>query len=300
MLKAVHFLLTYRCNLECDHCFVYSGPTAKGTFTLPQIRRVLDEIAEMKGVERVYFEGGEPFLYYPLMVEAMRLFRAAGLELGVVSNGYWANSEEDAQLWLRPLGEIGIVDLSISDDSFHREGEGDTHARVAMKAADELGIPVNSISIEEPSIAVEESPEKQKGAPVTGGSTMLRGRAVEKFVEGLPTRPWQEFDECPHEDLRNPERVHLDPYGNVHLCQGLSMGNMWKTGLSTLVERYDADSHPICGPLLEGGPAELSRLYNLKTTEEYVDHCHLCYSVRLTLRERFPEYLAPQQVYGLT
>ncbi len=300
MLKAVHFLLTYRCNLECDHCFVYSGPTAKGTFTLRQIRKVLGEIGEMVGVGRVYFEGGEPFLYYPLMVEAMRLSRGAGLEIGIVSNGYWANSVEDAEVWLRALAEIGIADLSISDDSFHREGEEDTHARVAMMAAEGLGIPVNSISIEEPSVTVDEGVERQKGAPVMGGSTMLRGRAVEKLIEGLPTRTWEELDECPHEDLRNPERVHLDCYGNVHLCQGLSMGNMWDTQLPILMERYDADSHPICGPLLKGGPAELSRLYDFEPRQEYVDQCHLCYSIRLALRERFPQYLAPQQVYGLT
>jgi len=30
-----------------------------------------------------------------------------------------------------------------------------------------------------------------------------------------------------------------------------------------------------------------------------VDACHLCYRTRQALLERFPEYLAPRQVYGL-
>jgi hypothetical protein len=75
---------------------------------------------------------------------------------------------------------------------------------------------------------------------------------------------------------------------------------MWKSGLSALVESYDPDSHPICGSLLRGGPAELSRHYAIEPEEGYVDNCHFCYSLRLALIDRFPEYLAPRQVYGLS
>lgn len=38
MLTGIHILMTYKCNLECDHCFLYSGPSAQGAMTLPQIR----------------------------------------------------------------------------------------------------------------------------------------------------------------------------------------------------------------------------------------------------------------------
>ncbi len=41
MLTGIHFLLTYQCNFECDHCFLYCAPHAKGTFTLDQLRKVL-------------------------------------------------------------------------------------------------------------------------------------------------------------------------------------------------------------------------------------------------------------------
>ena len=67
MLNGIHFLLTYTCLFECDHCFLYSGPGAKGTFTLDQINRVLDEAEKIGSVESIFFEGGEPFLYYPLL-----------------------------------------------------------------------------------------------------------------------------------------------------------------------------------------------------------------------------------------
>ena len=138
-----------------------------------------------------------------------------------------------------------------------------------------------------------------KGESVMGGSIMFKGRAVEKLIKGLPARSWRDFTECPYEDLRNPKRVHLDSYGNVHLCQGLSIGNIWQTPLSKLIKNYDCDPHPICKPIVEGGPAHLAREYGVKHDDEYVDACHLCYNLRLSLLDWFPEYLAPKQVYGL-
>ncbi|MFZ1985913.1 MAG: hypothetical protein WAU91_15960, partial [Desulfatitalea sp.] len=92
---------------------------------------------------------------------------------------------------------------------------------------------------------------------------------------------------------------HVDCYGHVHLCQGLSMGNMWQRPLSTLALEYEADSHPICGLLTKGGPALLSRHYDVDLVGAYVDECHFCYLVRRALVDRFPEYLAPRQVYAL-
>ncbi|MFQ5838093.1 MAG: radical SAM protein [Thermoplasmata archaeon] len=299
MLTQVHFLLTYTCNFECDHCFVYSSPRAKGTFTLNQIRQVYDQLVRLGAIEWVYFEGGEPFLFYPLMLEGIRVAHDMGFKTGIVTNGYWATSVKDAELWLGPLCDLGVSDLNISDDAFHYEDSEDNLASRALEAARGLGMPSNSISIERPTVLVGRAGSGAKGEPVVGGGARLRGRAVEKLLAGLPSRPWEEFTECPYEDLRNPKRVHLDSYGNVHLCQGLSMGNMWETSLSDLVRGYDADSHPICGPLVRGGPALLTTEYGVKHDEEYVDACHLCYLVRLVLMARFPQYLAPRQVYGL-
>jgi L-lysine 2,3-aminomutase len=73
MLTGVHFLFSYQCTFECDHCFLHCSPRAGGTFTVAQLRDVFDQIARMPSVNEVYFEGGEPFLFHPLMVEGARL-----------------------------------------------------------------------------------------------------------------------------------------------------------------------------------------------------------------------------------
>jgi hypothetical protein len=267
--------------------------------TLPQIKTVLEESKKIGTVEWIYFEGGEPFLFYPTMLEGARLARQMDFKVGFVTNGYWGISEEDAEIWLGPLADIGVESLSISDDTFHYGEEEDRPPKQALAAAQKLGIPTSPICIEMPFVEAVPGAGQDRGAPVIGGGAMFKGRAVEKLTAGLPRWPCQEFAKCPHEDFENPSRVHLDSYGHVHLCQGLSMGNMWRKPLSELIRDYDPHNHPICGPMIKGGPAELARRYNVPHADEYIDECHFCYLVRRALIDRFPEYLAPRQVYGL-
>jgi hypothetical protein len=246
----------------------------------------------------VYFEGGEPFLFYPLLLEGLRIVRAAGFEGGIVTNGYWATSVEDALHWLRPIRDLGLADFSVSDDEFHRRDKNDRRAEFARQAAQQLGIPTGTICIEPPSMS-QQSDQDQRGKPVVGGSVLFKGRAADKLTAGLPVRPAEELTTCPHEDLLSPERVHVDAYGNVHLCQGLSMGNIWEKPLRDLVRGYDAQKHPIAGPLVRGGPIRLVTECGLEMSGGYVDECHLCYTARKQLVARFPRYLAPKEAYGL-
>ena len=77
------------------------------------------------------------------------------------------------------------------------------------------------------------------------------------------------------------------------------MGNIWEKSLSKVIHNYNPDSHPICSPILKGGPAELARTYNIHLDKEYVDACHLCTKICIALIDKFPQYLTPRQVYGL-
>ncbi len=299
MFSGIHFLLTYACTFRCDHCFLHCSPEAKGTFTLAKLKKVFNEINKVETIKSVYFEGGEPFLYYPLMAEGLRLASQMGLKIGIVTNAYFAICPEDAELWLGPLADIGINDLSLSDDAYHQEDDENNTAKFALKAAKNLNIPVGTICIEAPKVERSKDADGVKGEPIIGGNVRFRGRAAEKLIEGLPRRSIDHFTECPDEDLEKPGRVHLDCYGNVQTCQGLCLGNMWDTPLSQLMKEYDVNKHPVCGPLHKGGPLELCRAYDVPHEQSYVDACHFCYEIRKTLIDRFPQYLAPRQVYGL-
>lgn len=295
-LTGLHLLLTYQCNFECDHCFVWGSPWQHGTMTLAQIQTILDQGHTLGSVTWIYFEGGEPFLYHPILVEGVRRAVDKGFQVGIVSNGYWATSPEDALTWLTPLAGL-VQDLSISSDLYHYSEEQSQHAQNARAAAGQLDIPIGTISIAQPEAVGEAAAVGQ--LPPGVSAVMFRGRAAHRLVERAPRSPWEQFDTCPHEDLAEPGRVHIDPFGNVHLCQGLVAGNLFKTPLQDICQRYDPWAHPICGPLLQGGPAALVRRYALPHAQQYADACHLCYEARTRLRDEFPNLLGPDPMYGV-
>jgi hypothetical protein len=214
-----------------------------------------------------------------------------------VTNCYWAQSERDAELWLQPLVEIGIDDLSVSNDAFHSEDPVQSPAQTVYEVATRMGLPADSICIEAPTGTT--AAEQQRGEPVTGGDVIFKGRAVDKLLEGLPRQRYDCFTECTKEELIQPSRIHLDPFGNVFVCQGLSIGNIWQKPLKSIMQEFVPEQHPVIGPLVAGGPARLAEMYGLPEGDEYVSDCHLCYLVRKNLLDRFPEYLCPKQVYGV-
>lgn len=297
-LRGLHLLLTYRCTGECDHCFVHSSPRAEAAMPLAMAINAVQQAHDLGTVREIYLEGGEPFLHFPIMVEVIRHAAGLGMETGIVTNGYFATTVEDAEVWLKPLREAGLTSVSVSDDTFHSDPlQGETPAARTAEACRRLGIDVGTICIA-PAQGIPD--DKRKGDPIVGGDVRFRGRAAEKLVnDELPRRLWDSFRECPDEDFEEIGRLHLDPFGYLYPCQGVVVGNLTKDTLTSVVRDYRPAAHPIIGPLIAGGPAELVRHYDLPLREKYVDACHLCYLARQMLRERFPAHLAPPQVYGV-
>lgn len=294
-LTGLHLLLTYQCTFQCDHCFVWGSPQQKGVMNLEQIHEILHQAREAESIDWIYFEGGEPFLYYPVLMRGVQMATAMGFRTGIVSNAYWATTQADALVWLKPFADL-IEDLTISSDLYHYSEINSQQVRNAAAAAKELGIPLGTISVAQPE---ETNAALQVGQlPLGEAAVMYRGRATCELVPRATLRPWNKFNSCPHEDLHEPGRCHLDPYGNLHICQGVSIGNIFQRSLKEICNNYHPEAHPICGPLLAGGPMALVEEYNLPHAENYADACHLCYEARTKLRERFPNELTPDQMYG--
>ena len=102
-LSGLHLLLTYECNYECDHCFVWGGPSQSGTMSVETIEHILGEAMALGSIEWIYFEGGEAFL---LLHDAVCTERAlsgsddAGSNVRGDLTGLEAGSDP---VWDRPL-----------------------------------------------------------------------------------------------------------------------------------------------------------------------------------------------------
>lgn len=296
-LKGIHFLLTYRCDWECDHCFVWGSPKAKGTFTLEQIRNILREAKKLETVDYISIEGGEPFLYYPIMVKATQEAVNLGFRVEILSNCYWATCQEDAIEWLIPIAKAKNIELTLSSDLYHGDCWETKEVQNAVKAARALNIKTEILAVKHPHSEAP-CPNEIEGAKVGLGELMYKGRAYSKLTEKAIKKPWLEFTKCPYEDFTKQERVHIDPLGFVHVCQGISIGNAWQKPFSKIIEEFNPYDHAILEPLVRGGPVALVEKFGLSHDEVYADPCHLCYAARLLLRNKYPEILAPSQMYG--
>jgi hypothetical protein len=262
--------------------------------TLARLEDIIRQAHEIPSVERVYFEGGEPFLFYPLLLRGVELARSLSLEVGVVTNAFFAIDDRAADLWIRPLATLGVSDLSLSTDTYHGSGEERRMVVRARRAAAKLGIPVGVIEIE--SVEHLSCSKPRDGSK---GQLCFRGRAAAVLSGKVGKKPWRTFGSCP-EEPPSIGRVHVDPYGNVLFCQGIAVGNAWKKPLKRIMSDLDPQEHPIIGPLIEGGPARLATKFHLKPKRAYADACHMCYHLRCTLRERgiARSVLVPDQLYG--
>ena len=294
-LTGLHFLVTYRCTYSCDHCFVWGSPDLELTMTIAQLRAAIDAAVDLGTIDTVYFEGGEPTLAYPVVLEAAAYARAAGLDFGLVTNSFWAVSPEDAELWLHPFAALGIADLSVSAYPYAgADALEDLRLRNAVTAAQRLGLPLGVLEV-----GACAQLDDLGVACGDAMAVMYRGRAAVELAPAAAYRPPASLVSCPHEDLLDPGRVHLGADGELQVCQGLSAGNAFRDGLRAVAERYSPTTMPVFRELLAGGPWALARASGLEPQcELYADECHLCYELRSRLRDCFPEILAPAVCYG--
>jgi pyruvate-formate lyase-activating enzyme len=132
-LTGIHFLITYGCSAECDHCFIWGSPRRDAHMTAEQIEPFLDEIVSLGTVTDVCAEGGEPFTRYDVMMRFLRAAKERGLNAGALTNAFWVRSREHAEKRVTELMAAGLSNLGVSTDEWHRKSvpaeRADTLAR---------------------------------------------------------------------------------------------------------------------------------------------------------------------------
>ena len=278
-LTSVHFLITYGCSAECEHCFLWGTPRRESAMTVAQVDEFLEQMAALGTVTGVCAEGGEAFLRHDVVLHLARGATARGLSMSALTNAFWATSREVAERRVAELMAAGLTSLGISTDEWHRAVVPLERVETLLAVCEAAGLAANRMET-----CLE--------------GVMFRGRAAERLAHLAPPKPPQELTRCSHETLAAPSRVHLDCYGRLHLCQGLCVG---AGSVAEAWAGYDPTTHPIVRLLLEGGPYALARFAvarGFELQEGYADACHLCYRARQFLRGEFAEVLGPEEMYG--
>ena len=147
-LYNVSFEITYRCNLECQHCFNKSNDSAYIGLSKDDVLTLIKELAEAK-VKNVYLTGGEP-TKYPYFIEAVSEFHKHGIEVILATNGYDIKHHlKFIQENISPKSGVYISIDGLSDVHNSLRGKNDAFERAvdSIKAITRIGLPVRVSSI---------------------------------------------------------------------------------------------------------------------------------------------------------
>lgn len=133
-LRYLEWLVTFRCNLSCAHC--YLGPAGTAEFPAELIRPLLDQFTRMQGL-RILVSGGEPTLYshFPLLNDALKNYPIRAV---LLSNGMTLTEELASHLNFHEV-QISLDGMDHGHDVIRGKGSFG-QAVQAMKAVRGAGL----------------------------------------------------------------------------------------------------------------------------------------------------------------
>jgi radical SAM protein with 4Fe4S-binding SPASM domain len=137
--------ITAACNLRCIHCHTSGGSRTGDELTTQEVKRLLDQLAEVHEFRMVAFTGGEPLVRDDLF-ELLAYSKALGFSNTLATNGMLIDDE--VALRLRDCGVvIGAVSLDGAHAETHdyvRDHPGAFKAALrGIRALQRVGIPLH-------------------------------------------------------------------------------------------------------------------------------------------------------------
>ena len=317
-------ILSYRCQSACVHCLYNCGPDWHDWMSESEVRIALQAAKAAWGSGfQVHLTGGEPFLNFPLLLDATQIAMELGIPVYAETNVSWVKDPGQAEDRFRQLRDAGMSSVLVSVSPFHQESiplqttlDGISAARAVFGAGrvmvyqaewlpelarHDLNTPAPLDRYREEYGQTDAGLRFWMGFGLIGG-----GRAGYRLGGWIPNRPAEAFSgmRC-IEELAFAPHSHLDLYGNYvpSFCGGISLGD-WHD-LPGLVGRFREERvSRLVRVLMDSGPYGLFQLarneYGYQALSKgYADKCHLCMYVRkhLSMQSAYQETLQPNPFY---
>ncbi len=319
-LTGISWIPTYNCNIECAHCFFNTKIEGKIKYMDPSlIDKALLGFSETKHMFWHHLSGGEIFLdenkLINILINIRKYFKK---DIGISTNGYWAQDYKKAYNLIKKLSENGITGTAISADYYHQQHLDLKGPKNLVRITKELNLNTHSyimgarlnddvIGAKKINQLTEEitlETDQEYGLPVAKAFERSIGKGSkinQPKKEGIPTGKCTELNTCLGERSPfNPAMVWIDLYGNVMICYGLKIGNIHKNSLQEIISTYTPENYPLIKDLALQGPQALykkAKSLGYKLSDSYYDECDLCYQSRRILQKDFPEILGPKECY---
>ena len=326
-LKNIGLLMTYKCQVTCPHCIIEAGPHRKEEMLLSDAFNWIQQISDYRNsyIKVLALTGGEPFYNTDNLKKISAFGKTCGLFVSVITNAFWASTQEEAVSILKELQAINM--LSISTDVYHIESIPFERVKNAIIAARKCDIPYTiSVCTEDENdreykeILNKLSEITEKDAILTA-VTFRAGRALKK----LSTLNYQTSEDPPISACSAGSSPIIFPDGRVIACIGpvidltfphpLVLGNLRKNSLNEILD--NAEINPILHAIRIWGPRKLISIIKEAGLNQYLPKryikdsvCNACYNLmsnrkiieflnQLTKDPEFQQKVAYARVYYL-
>ena len=331
-IDSVGIILTYKCSSRCRHCLYACSPDWKDFMSKEIVESILVSLKNIWKNYRpdpfknilfhgIHFAGGEPFLNFPLLHEAVKTASKLGLYANYVeTNASWCVNEDDVREKFSLLKKAGLKRIFISCSPFHSERIPLERTLLAIRVGWEVFGKENTIVYMEHFVDLISKISTKETIPIERWIDLFGERNTGYiFWRGYSIIPggrsgfelgylWRRYpavhfrrENCYFEILES-QHAHIDPYGNYvpYFCGGISLGDA--RNLERFYEKFSLDNLPLVKILVSEGPYGLMKFaekYGFKEPPGgYTGKCHLCVDARRFLHSMgdFPE-LNPKGFY---
>ncbi|MCS7126492.1 MAG: radical SAM protein [Aigarchaeota archaeon] len=320
--------LTYRCNSKCRHCMYACSPRwSSDWISTNDLKRIISQLADKiqsppYGFSKIgvnyglHFTGGEPFLNYQLLLEAVKIARDYEIpSIFVETNSFWCVDEAEEKLM--ELKKAGLEGILVSVNPFIVEYI--PFERIEKNISLSLKIFGSNTIIYQYEFYRQFKEIDLKGLLKFEDYLSRFGLDGLRWVELIPMgRACYElrdlFYKYPAEyffkvncrsSLLREWHTHIDNYGNyiTGYCGGISLGDARK--LDQLIdEGIDLDERLILNFLVNKNLGELYKYavkeFNYRERQDgYISRCDLCLDIRrcIALQSREFYELSPREYY---
>lgn len=282
-------MLGNKCTASCPHCATFSSPEDESLLQQEQVYSLLEEAHQLSKKQKrlsVCFTGGEPFLYFDQLVQAVNYAHLKGATVSVVTNGFWATCEKDTRDRVNHLKNAGLSLIALSCDLFHFQYVPFDNIRRVIIETKECGI---KIALKNTII---------KGSPRAGDIFKeLEDIIIDRSISIDETRclplgrgrniPAEEFiydKNMPDQKCGGIGNFTIDSHGNLYPCcvpdwpALLCLGNIYQNSLPELMDK--AHNSCLLGILIRKGPSYFVPFLQKAgfdfSQKHYINTCHLC------------------------
>lgn len=119
-MRKIAFGYSTRCNIRCSHCVAAEDIPDNAKMELGRAKEIIRDMAAAD-VTGISFTAGEPFIYFDDLLELVTLSRKLNIYTRIVTNSYWAKTQEETNQRLSTLKECGLSQLRISYSRWHQQ-----------------------------------------------------------------------------------------------------------------------------------------------------------------------------------